>query len=444
MNILGIIFFVISAIALMSVPRRWAVIPLLMGVIYITHGQAVNLGGIKLPVFRMLLAVGLVRVVVRGEGFAGGFNLIDKLMLMLGGWLFFASFFHEPGAAAAGPTFIIGKVAEISLCYFLVRSFCQDLDDFASIMGVIAILMVPIALEMIQEKFTEINLFSKIFGGVREAVVVREGELRARGPFRHAILAGTVGASLIPIMLGLWRRNPRAAMIGLVACLTMVASCASSGPVLSLIFGMMGVCLWRFRNLMTLIRWSIPVGLLTLHMVMEKPVWFIIGRLSMGGSTGWHRSKLIDSSIRYFGDWWAFGTDHTRSWMPTGVTFSEEHTDITNYYLAFGVMGGLLAMLLLIAMIWVAFRWTGQMIDAIPEETDEHGDRFMIWCMGSSLFSHVATSISVAYYDQSVFFFWFSIATISSLAWLRFGLQEESLEAIREDDDPASKMQYSS
>ena len=444
MNILGIIFFVISAIALMSVPRRWAVIPLLMGVIYITHGQAVNLGGIKLPVFRMLLAVGLVRVVARGEGFAGGFNLIDKLMLMLGGWLFFASFFHEPGAAAAGPTFIIGKVAEISLCYFLVRSFCQDLDDFASIMGVIAILMVPIALEMIQEKFTEINLFSKVFGGVREAVVVREGELRARGPFRHAILAGTVGASLIPIMLGLWRRNPRAAMIGLVACLTMVASCASSGPVLSLIFGMMGVCLWRFRNLMTLIRWSIPVGLLTLHMVMEKPVWFIIGRLSMGGSTGWHRSKLIDSSIRYFGDWWAFGTDHTRSWMPTGVTFSEEHTDITNYYLAFGVMGGLLAMLLLIAMIWVAFRWTGQMIDAIPEETDEHGDRFMIWCMGSSLFSHVATSISVAYYDQSVFFFWFSIATISSLAWLRFGLQEESLEAIREDDDPASKMQYSS
>lgn len=444
MNILGVIFFVVSAIALMSVPRRWAVIPLLMGVIYITHGQAVNLGGIKLPVFRMLLAVGLLRIVVKGEGLAGGFNRIDTLMLLLGAWLFFASFFHEPGAAAAGPTFIIGKVAEISLCYFLVRSFCQDMDDFASIMGVIAILLVPIALEMIQEKFTEINLFSKIFGGVREAVVVREGELRARGPFRHAILAGTVGAALVPIMLGLWRRNPRAAKIGLVACLTMVASCASSGPILSLIFGLMGVFLWKFRSLMGWVRWSIPVGLLVLHMVMEKPVWFIIGRLSMGGSTGWHRSKLIDSAINYFGDWWAFGTDHTRSWMPTGVTFSEEHTDITNYYLAFGVMGGLLAMLLLIAMIWVAFKWTGHMIDAIPEETDENGDRFMIWCMGSSLFSHVATSISVAYYDQSVFFFWFSIATISSLAWIRFGVPEDSLETVPEPDDPASKMQYSS
>ena len=78
MNILGVIFFAIAAIALMSVPRRWAVIPLLMGVIYITHGQAVNLGGIKLPVFRMLLGVGLLRIIVKGEGFAGGFNRIDK------------------------------------------------------------------------------------------------------------------------------------------------------------------------------------------------------------------------------------------------------------------------------------------------------------------------------------------------------------------------------
>lgn len=440
MNPLGIIFFVVTAIALMSVPRRWAVIPLLMGVIYITHGQAVNLGGVKLPVFRMLLGVGLIRIIVKGEGFAGGFNLIDKLMLCLGGWLFFASFFHEPGAAAAGPTFIIGKVAEISLCYFLVRSFCQDMDDFASIMGVIAILLVPIALEMIQEKFTEVNLFSKVFGGVREAVVVREGELRARGPFRHAILAGTVGATLVPIMIGLWHRNPRAAKIGLVACVTMVASCASSGPILSLIFGMIGVVLWRFRSLMNMVRWSIPVGLLVLHMVMEKPVWFLIGRLSMGGSTGWHRSKLIDSAIHYFGDWWAFGTDHTRSWMPTGVTFSEEHTDITNYYLAFGVMGGLLAMLLLIAMAWVSFKWIGHMIDAIPEETDESGDRFMIWCMGASLFSHVATSISVAYYDQSVFFFWFSIATISSLSWIRFGLPETVPEAAEPE---APGMEYS-
>lgn len=436
----------ISAIALLSVPRKWAVIPLLMGVIFITHGQAIQVAGIKLPVFRMLLGVGLMRIIFRGEGIAGGLNAIDKLMLGLGGWLMFASFFHEPGADAAGPTFIIGKVAEISLCYFLIRSFCHDLDDFASIMGVIAVMLVPIALEMIQEKFTEVNLFSKLFGGVREAVVVREGELRARGPFRHAILAGTVGATLVPIMIGMWRRNPGTAKIGLIACITMVASCASSGPILSLIFGLMGVFMWNYRHMMGMVRWAMLICPLILHMIMEKPVWFLIGRLSMGGSTGWHRSKLIDSSINYFSEWWAFGTDHTRHWMPTGVTFSEEHTDITNYYLAYGVMGGILAVIILLAMAWKGFKWVGETIETIPEESDDNGDRFMVWCMGSSLFAHVATSISVAYYDQSVFFYWFAIATISSVYMTR----HERVPALQEEDqdhpgrDPASKMQWSS
>jgi len=272
--------------------------------------------------------------------------------------------------------------------------------------------------------------------------VVRDDELRARGPFRHAILAGTVGAALLPIMIGLLRRNPRAAKIGIVACLTMVASCASSGPILSLGFGMLGVFLWKFRSWMGMIRWSIPIGYAVLALIMTRPVYYIIGELSMGGSTGWHRSKLIDSAINYFGDWWAFGTDHTRSWMPTGVTFSDEHTDITNYFLAYGVMGGILAVLLLIAMAWVGFKWVGNTIDSMPED-DGSGDRFMVWCMGASLFSHVATSISVAYYDQSVFFFWFSIATISSLYMSRLDYASQPVEAPPEPDDPASRMQWS-
>jgi hypothetical protein len=422
-NPIGILFFLISAIALMGAPRRWAIIPLLMGVIFITHGQAIDIG-VKLPVFRMLLVVGLFRIILKGEGIAGGMNLIDKLMLALCGWLLVASFFHEAGADAAGPVFILGKIAEIGLCYLLVRVFCQDLDDFTSIMGIVAIMLIPVALEMVQEKFTGINLFSKLFGGVRMEVVVRDDELRARGPFRHAILAGTVGAALVPIMIGLWRSNPRAAKIGMLACLTMVLSCASSGPVLSLGFGLLGVLLWKFRSWMRLIRWSIPLGYMALAMVMNRPVYYIIGELSMGGSTGWHRSHLIDSSIKYFGDWWKYGTDYTRSWMPTGVTFSEDHTDITNYFLAFGVMGGILAVLLLLAICWTSFKWVGEAIDSIPED-DESGGRFMIWCMGASLFSHVATSISVAYYDQSVFFFWFSIATISSFHWMRHEVAEE-------------------
>ena len=39
----------------------------------------------------------------------------------------------------------------------------------------------------------------------------------------------------------------------------------------------------------------------------------------------------------------------------------------------------------------------------------------MIFCFGAALFAHAATSISVAYFDQSMLFFWLTIAVISSI-----------------------------
>jgi len=426
-NAIGLIFFLITASALLFAPRRWAAVPLLMGCLYMTHGQGLKLGGVALPMVRLLLVVGFVRVVAKGEGVAGGVNLVDKLFMALAGWLLFASFFHETGAAGAGIVFMTGKVAEIGLCYLLIRTFCQDKDEFVSLIGVIAVLLVPIALEMIQEKLTGKNIFSAVLGGVNEAVVERGGRLRARGPFRHAILAGTVGAACVPLMLGIWGTNKRVAVVGLITCLTMVVTCASSGPILSLGFALLAVGLWRFRHLMGMIRWGLVLGYIALELIMSRPAYFIIGELSIGESTGWHRSQLIDSSIKYFGDWFLFGTDHTRSWMPTGVNWSKEHTDITNYFLAFGVMGGFLAMSLLIAMIWICFKWVGDIIDARPDLKES--DHFLIWCMGASLFSHVGTSVSVAYYDQSYVFFWFSIATIASM---RFLIHEEPATEVAE------------
>lgn len=434
MSLLGFILFLVTAFALLTVPRKWALVPFLAGILYMTHGQRFEVGGTGLPIFRLLLVVGLGRIVMRGEGIEGGVNTIDKLLLAFFGWLFFASFFHEKGADDAGPKFIIGQVAEIGIGYLLVRCYCRTLDELYSIVAALAFLLVPVALEMVYEEFTGKNLFFALFGGDSDAVVVRDGELRARGAFRHAILAGTVGAGLIPLMLAMWRSNPVAAATGLAACLTMVIACSSSGPVLSLLVGLMAMGLWWFRPWMNLLRWSIPVCYLILELVMKQPAYFIIAKLSIGSSTGWHRSKLIDAAVKHLNEWWLFGTDYTRGWMPTGLPGKTQHTDITNYFLGFGVKGGLLAVLLIAAIIWVAFKWVGNILDARPDL--EERDHFMIWCMGASLFSHVATSISVAYYDQSYVFFWFSIASIASLAAMIHEPGEEAEGIAGESDTP--------
>jgi hypothetical protein len=433
---LGFLFFLVTALALLTVPRKWALVPFFIGILYMTHGQRFEVGGVGLPIFRLLLAVGLGRIVMRGEGIEGGMNTIDKLLIAFFGWLFFASFFHEKGADDAGPVFIIGQAAEIGIGYLLVRCYCRTLEELYSLVAVLALLLVPIALEMVLEEFTGKNLFSSLFGGNTDEVVVRDGEFRARGPFRHAILAGTVGAGLVPLMIAMWRRNPRAAATGLVACLTMIIACSSSGPVLSMLVGLMAIGLWWFRPWMSLLRWSIPIGYLVLTLVMKQPAYFIIAKLSIGSSTGWHRSKLIDAAVKHFDEWWLFGTDYTRAWMPTGLPGKTQHTDITNYFLGFGVKGGFMAILLIVAIIWVAFKWVGDILDARPD-LDER-DRFMIWCMGASLFSHVATSISVAYYDQSYVFFWFSVASIASLAAMIHEPVEESEGLPGESNDPYS------
>jgi hypothetical protein len=124
--------------------------------------------------------------------------------------------------------------------------------------------------------------------------------------------------------------------------------------------------------------------------------------------------------------------------MPNqGFASDPNHTDITNYYIGFGVEGGLPAMLLVMGMMAVAFRWVGQIHDerlaAQPEQS------FMIWCFGACLFSHAVTSVSVAYFDQSMLYFWLSVAVISSIYSIVHLNQESGTEASSVDNDDNTK-----
>ena len=268
MNPIALALFLACAAALLTVPRKWAPVPLLLGCTYMTLDQGINLGGISLPVYRMLLLVGTIRVVARGELLPGGLNLIDKLMIVWGLWMLFASLFHDP--ARAGPVTAGGVVFNQTLIYFLIRIWCADLDEVGDVIRIVALLLVPISMEMLAEKFTGRNMFA-IFGGVPEWVLVREGKLRAQGPFRHPILAGTVGATCIPLFVGILKRHRLAAMAGISAGLVMVLTSASSGPVMSLLAGVAALMLWRAKVHMKALRVCAVLLYLALMVVMTRP-----------------------------------------------------------------------------------------------------------------------------------------------------------------------------
>ncbi|MEI8037509.1 MAG: hypothetical protein WCJ14_03885 [Verrucomicrobiota bacterium] len=412
MNPLALFFFLACAAALISVPRKWAPVPLLIGCTYMTLGQGIHLGPISLPVYRMLLLVGAIRVYAKSEALPGGFNRIDKLMLAWGGWVIFASFFHDP--VRAGPIYACGQVFNQTLIYFLIRVWCTELEEVGDVIRIVALLLVPIAIEMLVEKATSRNSFA-IFGGVPDWVVIREGRLRAQGPFRHPILAGTVGATCIPLFIGILKHHRLSALTGIGAGVVMVFASASSGPVMSLIAGAGALVMWHFKNRVKALRLGAMLLYVGLMFTMDKPPYYLISRIDIsGGSTGWHRAFLIEQTFSYLSEWWLFGTDETRHWMPMqGIANDPHHTDVTNYYIGFGVTGGLAAMALVIWMMGVAFRWVGEIHDA--RIMVRPNQSFMIWCFGACLFSHAVTSFSVAYFDQSMLYFWLSVAVISSV-----------------------------
>lgn len=411
MSGLTILFLVLNALALLALPRRWAALPLLIGACYMTLGQAIEVGPFSFTVIRILALVGFVRVLLRGERPAGGMNGLDWLMLAWAAWALTSSVFHnEPQKAWV---FRLGLVYNTIGFYFLIRCFCHGLEDAVQLILSTAILLTPVALEMVHEQMTGRNLFSA-FGGVPEEVVVRNDRLRSQGPFAHAILAGTIGAVCVPLMTGVWRKTFWLPKVGLTACLVMVITSASSGPLMSLLLSGLALLLWPWRHLTRQMRIAAVAGYLLLDLVMKAPAYYLIARIDLtGGSTGWHRAYLIESSLKHLQEWYLAGTDYTRHWMPTGVSWSPDHTDITNHYLQLGVVGGLPLMILFIAILCRAFSYIGHVLHFTSGSLWE--DQFLFWALGASLFAHATTCISVSYFDQSFLFLYLDLAIVSSL-----------------------------
>ena len=409
MNSLAVAFLVINSAALLIVPKRLAPMPLLIGACYMTLGQGIEIGPFSFTVIRMLVVVGFARIFLRGERLTGGFNGLDWLMVIWACWALVTSFFREDVSSAL--VFRLGLVFNTCGIYFLMRFYCESLEDLRGLLCVTAILLLPVAFEMIHEHVRQHNLFA-ILGGVPEYPAVREGAIRAQGPFRHPILAGTVGAVSLPLMVGLWSQHRKTSLIGMFSCVTIIYCSSSSGPVASALAGIGGLFMWHYRHRMKLVRWVAVIGYIALDVAMKVPAYYLMARIPIvDGSTGWHRARLIQSAFQHLNEWWVAGTEYTRHWMPTGVSWSPNHTDITNHYIQMGVIGGLPLMILFILILAKGFSYVGEVVKTIPDGSPH---KFMVWALGASLFANAATMISVSYFDQSFLFLYLTLGAIGS------------------------------
>lgn len=411
MSVPGFIFTAICGYLLLKLPRQWAMVPLLIGTAYMTIGQALQIGPASFTVIRLLVVVGFVRVKLRGEKVAGGFRTLDRAMIWWAVCAAITSLFHKnPGSNLIS---MLGLCYDSLGLYFLMRIFMQGMEDVVRVAKVLMVILIPLALEMVHEKMTGRNLFA-MFGYVTEMATVRGGKIRAQGPFAHSILAGTVGAVCMPLAILIWKDSRKLALLGLAVTGLMVLTSASSGPILAVAAIVGALVIWRFRTMLRLMLWGFVAMLVLLNFVMNDPVYFLLARIDLTGkSTGWHRAALIDAAVKNINEWWFAGTDYTRHWMPTGVYWSQDHTDITNHYLKMGVWGGLPLMFMFIFVMAAAFSSVGKALALSRNESKEQ--RFHIWVLGAILFGHTVSFISVSYFDQTIVFLYFSFAMIGSV-----------------------------
>jgi hypothetical protein len=376
-----------------------------------TMGQQIVLGSFNFPIIRILIGVGILRIILKHERIKGGINGLDWGFLGWAGWAIICSSFYEDPAAAL--TLRLGIIYNVCGIYFLTRIFCQSIEDALLVCRIISIILVPLALALIYEKITGHNLFS-VFGRVGEFSVIRRGKIRAQGPFSHSILAGTIGAVSLPLIIPLWSKYRRETITGSVACIAIIFASASSGPILSLMAAIGAMLAWFYRQYTRIFRWILVAGYIFLDLIMKDPAYYIMARIDIsGGSTGWHRARLIESAIEHINEWWLAGTNYTRHWMPSGVSWSPEHTDITNYYIKMGVWGGLPLVIFFCSILLIGFKYVGILIRQYHEDAVDN--QFLFWCLGSALFAHSVTGLGVSYFDQSFVFIYLTLGLIGSI-----------------------------
>jgi hypothetical protein len=409
----------VAVILIIRRSRKEILVPVLLALFLIPAGQVVVVAGVHLNVYRIILLTGLARVVFSRASvkLSVGWNRLDRLFTLYAcsNLIVFTLQWLEVQALIKS----LGDFLDTLGGYYLLRYLIQDREDVRRTVKVLGLVAIIMGICMINEQRTGANLFGPL-GGILSAPELRGGKIRSQGAFQHSILAGSFGATLLPLLVWLWSdaRYKGVAAAGAVGAIVMTYTCHSSTTLGSACAGIFALCMWPLRKQMRLIRYGLAVTLIGLHLIMKGPVWSLLEHIDMTGSSeSYHRYQLIDTFIRHFGDWWLVGTGDNSSW-------GWKMMDTSNQYVTCGIVGGLSGLVLFIAIISKGFGMIG------TARATVQGDRrqeWFLWCLGAAMFAHVVVYFGIGYFDQMQFA-WYALLAIISAATYEAGKKPIQLQ----------------
>lgn len=403
---LVLIALIISSILIFTLPQKKVIIPVLFSTFLVPLGQQFYIAGVHLFVLRLLILAAVIRGVLSTAGsgsiFAGKWNRIDTAFAC---WTVTQTIavilLYQSSEAIVNQ---VGFVWDYMGAYVLLRCLIRDEEDIYTALKCLAVLSVLLSVAMLIEQFKEIDIFG-LLGGTSIVPELREGKVRSQAVFQHSLMAGSFAAPLIPLFVLLWK-NAKAkllAIVGVVGATIMAVTTQTSTSLITYMAGLAALALWPLRKRMRTVRLAIIGVLISLHLVMKAPVWFLIARVDLtGSSSSYHRAEVVDQFINHFSSWWLIGTKDVASW-------GWDMWDAQNQFVSVGEAGGLLALTFLVLVISRSF---GRLGDARKVSINKKQEWFL-WFLGAALFAHVVAFFGVNYFDQ-VKVAWFTLLAMIS------------------------------
>lgn len=400
------VYLLIAILLILVLPRRKAIIPFLIPFFTIPGGQVLVLGAFHFTALRILILAGLARRVFSLNKSSDGKNVVGfggvdwpVLFWSISAAVCFCLEYRETGALVRQA----GNLLDTLGGYLVVRFLIPDKEAMLRTFKTLAAICVILGTCMVNEYVTHINVFGYL-GGVGVLAAMRNGHVRAGATLGY-LYAGAFAGVLIPLFLWMWKekKSRMMACAGLVGATAMVITTTSSTSYMALVGGLLGLAFWPLRNRMRIIRWGLVCILVALHMVMKAPVWALIQRIDLtGSSSGSQRYELVDMTIRHFSDWWLYGTKAYTAW-------GWDSWDLCNQFVAVALTGGLLTLIFYLAIFKVSFSSIGTARRLVAGNREQE---WLLWCLGSSLLATVIAHFGINYMAQLIMGFFPLVASI--------------------------------
>ncbi|HUW19291.1 MAG TPA: hypothetical protein VMW16_08320 [Sedimentisphaerales bacterium] len=390
-------------VLLMVIPRKYFMLPFIVCACFLPADQRVIIMDLDFTPLRILVLTGFLRIFLGKQEYRVRWNNFDRMVVVwaLCGaivyciqWLNTKAFINRSG-----------YLFDVFGLYWIFRHNVNSWDSIRLNLKIFAICSLFLAVLVGWEWGTGKNPFVA-FG--RVITEVRKGRYRCQASFPHSIMLGLFYATLVPLFVGLAKTDKRKMLYwaAVAAGVFIVMATASSTPIVTLAVVLLALFGFRWRRHMGQAALGLLASLAALHIVMNKPVWHLIARVNVvGGSTGWHRYKLIDSAIGHFGEWAFLGCRSTSDWG-WGLE------DITNQYIIEGIRGGLVTLVLFLAMLYLAFRTILNSSLAYRE----YQRQWLCWCIVVAVIGHCAAFFGVSYFGQIMMLWYMMLSVVGFLA----------------------------